>query len=426
MSVDLGTPLELPCGAILSNRIAKASMTEGLADVYDDATARLCHLYQVWSGGGAGLLLTGNVMIDRRFLERPGNVVLDQETDLAALRRWGQAGTARGNHLWIQLNHPGRQAQRTSALEPLAPSEVGLDMLGLFGRPRALTVAEIHDIFDRYRFAARAAKDAGFTGVQVHSAHGYLSSQFLSPRTNRRTDEWGGSLRNRARFLVEAVRAVRDAVGPEFPVSVKLNSADFSQGGFSNEDAAQVAAWLEEERIDLLEISGGTYESIAFVDGGPQAEGTRRREAYFLEYAKVIRAAAPATPLMVTGGFRRRATMEAVLADAELDMVGLGRPFCVMPDVARRLVSGELDEAPTPERGLRLARGKLGPTSENRSVRALNSLAGTAFFYEQIVRLAEGQPLAPAMTGRQALLRHLGRDTRTAVARKRCGRSTRS
>ncbi len=416
----LSSPLTLPCGAILQNRIAKAAMTEGLADEFDDPTPRLERLYRRWSLGGAALHVTGNVMLDRRHLERAGNVVLDEETDLDALAKWARAGTEGGNHLWMQVNHPGRQAQKTTSRNPVAPSEVGLKLAGFFAKPRALQPTEIRALIKRYEFVAERAKEAGFTGVQVHSAHGYLSNQFLSPRTNRRTDEWGGSLENRARYLLEAVRAVRGAVGDAFPVSVKLNSADFQKGGFTNDDAAQVARWLQDEGVDLLEISGGTYESSAFI--AEAAESTRKREAYFLEYAGVIREHAPDVPIMVTGGFRTASVMEDVVANGGCDVIGLARPFCVEPEFPRSLLAGTLEKLPTHERDLFLGDGALGPKSSSATVRVLNTLANTSWYYHQIVQLADGQPLDLDLSAKGALARHMKRDTTKALKRKRHGR----
>lgn len=418
---DLSDPLTLPCGAILENRIAKAAMTEGLADEYDDPTSDHEGLYRAWSLGGAALHITGNVMVDRRFLERPGNVVVDEETNFDALAAWARAGTAGGNHLWMQINHPGRQCQKTSAARPVAPSEVGLELAGLFGKPRALTSEGIEEIFDRYRFVASTAKRAGFTGVQVHSAHGYLANQFLSPITNRRTDEWGGTLRNRARFLMRAVDAVREAVGPDFPVSVKLNSADFQKGGFTNEESAQVAGWLQRAGIDLLEISGGTYESTAFL-GGEQAESTKRREAYFLEYSELIREAAPDTPLMVTGGFRTPSVMQDALATGGLDMVGIARPFCVSPNFPRAVLEGDSEPLPCPEHEVRLGDGFFGPASSSKVMRGFNSLVGSAWFNHQMLNIARDRPIDMTYGARMALLSHLAVDTRKAFARKRHGR----
>lgn len=390
----LAQPLTLPCGAVLDNRLAKGAMTEGLADANDNATERHETLYGRWSDGGAAMLLTGNVMVDRRYLERPGNVVIDGNGGEEALRRWAASGTRAGNHLWMQISHPGRQCTRMSSSHPVSPSSEQLQgMMGLVAPPRALEVFEIHDAIRRFAHVARTAKEAGFTGVQIHSAHGYLASQFLSPRANRRTDEWGGSLENRARFLLETYRAMREAVGSDFPLGAKLNSSDFQKGGFSNEDSAQVARWLCDEGLDLLEISGGTYEQMALLgrpaEGEKKAESTLRREAYFLEYARNIREAARDIPLMVTGGFRSVSLIRQVVESGEVDVVGLARPFCVAPDLPKRIFDGTLSELPTPEKDRRLGPGWLGPVSPLRGVRTLNAQAEAAWFYRQIIALSE-------------------------------------
>lgn len=426
----LSEPLSLPCGAVLPNRIAKGAMTEGLADPDDNATERHVALYRRWSEGGAGMLLTGNVMVDRRYLERPGNVVIEDRSGEAALRAFAEAGTQNGNHLWMQISHPGRQCTRMSSNHPVAPSAVPLEgMLGLAAPPRALEISEIHDIIRRFALVARTAKDTGFTGVEIHSAHGYLPSQFLSPRVNRRTDEWGGSLENRARFLLEVYKAVREAVGPDFPVAAKLNSADFQKGGFSREESAQVAAWLSELGLDLLEISGGTYEQIAsFGDTGgsdePKAESTRRREAYFLEYARDIRAALSDTPLMVTGGFRTPALMREVVESGEVDVVGIGRPFCVEPDLANRLLAGSDDPLPAPEKNLRLGPGVLGRASGVRSIRTLNNAAEVSFFYRQIIEMSEGREPTVPLGAWQAFVTHFAREL--GIVRRRTFRASRA
>ncbi|MEM7586829.1 MAG: hypothetical protein AAF560_25795 [Acidobacteriota bacterium] len=230
----LGQSLTLPCGAILPNRLCKSAMTEGLSDVAGQANARHERLYRLWSKGGTGLLVTGNIMVDWRYLERPGNVVVEDAAGIDGLRRWAEAGTAAGNHLWVQLNHAGRQASVMSTTRPVAPSAVQLKLAGLFRRPRALEASEIEEIVARFARAAGIVKRAGFTGVQVHSAHGYLSSQFLSPRVNQRTDRWGGSLENRARFLLEVVRAVRAEVGPDFPSASSSTRPTFSAAASSS------------------------------------------------------------------------------------------------------------------------------------------------------------------------------------------------
>ncbi|MEP5263481.1 MAG: NADH:flavin oxidoreductase, partial [Nitratireductor sp.] len=269
MSANISSPLTLPCGATLKNRIAKGAMTEGLGDPFNRATSGHVRLYRRWAEGGAGMLLTGNVQVDRRCVQHPGNVAIDGEQSneaIAALREYAKAGTANDTHLWMQISHAGRQTPALVNKEPVGPSDKALEMPGSqFGKPRALTDTEIEDVIRRFAHTATIARDTGFTGVQIHGAHGYLVSEFLSPDVNTRTDEWGGSLENRARLLLETVRAVRRAVGDDFPVSVKLNSADFQRGGFSHEDAVRVAAWLDAEKLDLLEVSGGTYEQPRLV-----------------------------------------------------------------------------------------------------------------------------------------------------------------
>ena len=419
--MQLTEPLTLPCGAVLPNRLAKSAMTEGLADASARANARHARLYRRWSEGGVGLLITGNVMVDWRYLERPGNVVIEDGSGKGELARWAEAGTVAGGHLWVQLSHAGRQCSRMSNPRPLAPSAVQLKLGGFFGRPRALTEPEILDIVERFGRAAGVVERAGFTGVQIHGAHGYLASQFLSPRVNRRDDRWGGSLENRARFLLETVRAVRARVDPGYPVAVKLNSADFQRGGFELEDAARVAGWLAGEGIDLLEISGGTYERIRFFeDRAPkEARSTREREAYFLTYARTLRPELGGVPLMVTGGFRSRAAMAGALEASELEVVGLARPLCVDPAVPRALLAGDLDQAPRWERGLRLGPGILGPASPSRIVRGFNHQASVAWFYRQILALADGRDPDTRLTARQALARHLNDELRLAIARRR-------
>ncbi|WP_413903701.1 NADH:flavin oxidoreductase/NADH oxidase family protein [Candidatus Skiveiella danica] len=413
-------PLTLPCGHTVANRICKAAMTEGLADAHDRATAAHRRLYSTWARGGAAILLSGNLMIDRRYLERSGNVVLEDDSGLAQLRAWAQTVREGGSQLWAQISHPGRQCPRLANLTPLAPSEIQLDMAGNFGKPRAATEADIQDIIGRYAQTAALVKEAGLDGVQVHSAHGYLLSQFLSPRTNRRQDRWGGSLANRARLLLEVIRAVRARVGPAYPISVKLNSSDFVKGGFTLDESIQVVQWLNDAGIDLLEVSGGTYEQLEFFKPQPAGEirdSTREREAMFLEYAKSIKAVAR-MPVMVTGGFRTRAGMEAALAGGHTDMIGLARPFCLDPDFPVRMFSGQLDRLPVPEDRLVLGRGFWGPNSPASALRALNNQAQAGWYYHQIERLGAGLPPEPGLSPLRALVAHFVNDFGRALRRK--------
>ena len=398
MSADLTTPLKLPCGAILPNRISKAAMTEGLATPDGRPTAELEQLYGIWSDGGAGMLLSGNIIIDRDHLERPGNVVIEVEPDAefkAAMARWAAAATRNGNHFWAQISHGGRQTQKVVNPHPKSSSNVQLALPGgQFGKPTPLTQEEIADLVQRWGIAAKACQDAGFTGVQIHAAHGYLISQFLSPRVNERKDEYGEALGNRARILIEAVAGVRAAVGPAFPISVKLNSADFQKGGFDFEDSLQVVKWLEEASVDLIEISGGTYEQPKLMgkEGMEEEEAqnvamsTAAREAYFVDFAKAMQDEV-SVPLMVTGGFRTRAAMEQALEMGAADVIGLGRPLCVMPDAPNQLFAGR-EALPKYEDDLGMLPDWLGFLRGSKIVKMLDGFGGIYWFYEQIWMLA--------------------------------------
>jgi 2,4-dienoyl-CoA reductase-like NADH-dependent reductase (Old Yellow Enzyme family) len=346
MTTSLFTPLSLPNGSALSNRIAKAAMEENLADAGQLPGAALWRLYAAWGAGGAGLLITGNVMIDARALTGPGGVVLERNTPLEPFKRWAAAARQHGARIWMQINHPGRQVLAAMGHQAWAPSAVALDLgrhSKLFAQPRAMTTAEIHEVIERFSDTAAAAETAGFDGVQIHAAHGYLISQFLSPLTNRRNDEWGGSLANRARLLLSVVRAVRARVRSGFSVAVKLNSADFQRGGFSEDEARQIVLWLNDQAVDLVELSGGSYESPAMQ--GRTADGrTMAREAYFLTFARDI-AAIAAMPVMTTGGIRRQSIAQSVLHEG-VDVVGMASALASVPDLPNRWRDGQAIDAP--------------------------------------------------------------------------------
>ena len=342
----LDQPLTLPNGAVVKNRLLKSAMSETLGTREGAPTPALNRLYRAWAEGGIGLCVTGNVMVDLRALGEPGNVVIEDAAHLAALQAWAKAGTANGTQCWVQLNHPGKQAPRGLNHETVAPSAVPFrdDLKAFFATPRALTGAEVRALVARFGKAAGIVKQAGFTGVQIHGAHGYLVSQFLSPHHNLRTDEWGGSPEKRRRFLMEVYRAMRKATGAEFPIGIKLNSADFQRGGFTEEESLDTIRALAHAGIDLIEISGGTYESPAMtgVKSGrePARESTRQREAYFLEFAEKARAAVE-TPLAVTGGFRTGQGMARAIESGAVDMVGLARILAIEPDAPNKLLAGE-------------------------------------------------------------------------------------
>ena len=362
MSNPLLRPIVLPCGVTLSNRLVKAAMSEGLADAHNHSTPRLETLYRRWSASGVGLLLSGNVQVDRMHLERPGNVVIEDEGGMAALTALAKAGTLGGSHFWLQLSHTGRQVSSAINDSPLAPSSVEIEVprgAGLtFAPPREMTETDIEGVIERFAFAAKQTRSAGFTGVQIHAAHGYLISQFLSPRSNRRSDKWGGSLENRSRLLLAVIAAVRDAVGKGFPIGIKLNSSDFQKGGFTHAECIDLVQILNDTSLDLLELSGGSLEQPKLVglsvkDEGQDArpESTRKREAYFVEFAGDVRKVAK-MPIMVTGNFRSVKGMVAALEGGELDMVGLGRPLIADPLSPRQILTGELEMVPAPEASL--------------------------------------------------------------------------
>jgi 2,4-dienoyl-CoA reductase-like NADH-dependent reductase (Old Yellow Enzyme family) len=396
----MARPLDLPSER-LPNRLAKAAMTEGLSDARGWVSERLAHLYHLWASGGAGLLITGNVPIDRDHLERPGNVIIDGEQPCEAralLRIWSSAARSRGAGVWMQLNHAGRQTPRTVNPKPKAPSAIALALPGKqFGQPVPLTEVEIEAIISRFANAAVMARDTGFTGVQVHAAHGYLLSQFLSPLANQRHDAWGGTLENRARILLEIVRAIRSRAGHDFTLSVKLNSADFQRGGFAPDESLQVARWLAAESVDVIEVSGGNYEQPRMMksdglsppDFSGQSRSTQEREAYFLDFANILRAQI-LLPIMVTGGFRSGGAMNEAIRDDGIDLIGIARPMVTEPDAPQQLLDGRT-HLERYEDALRLGPGFLGPKSFSKSIRAINGFGALYWHYQQLRRLGSGQ-----------------------------------
>lgn len=382
--------LPLPNGSSLPNRIAKAAMEENMADADHAPSDALIRLYSAWADGGAGLLLTGNVMVDGRAMTGPGGVVLENARHLERFKRWASAGRAHGAQFWLQINHPGRQMPASLGQATWAPSAVAIDLGKMsrhFNPPQAMTEAVIVDVIQRFARTAQLGEQAGFTGVQIHAAHGYLVSQFLSPLTNYRTDRWGGPLENRARLLAEIVKAVRAAVSPSFAVAVKLNSADFQRGGFSVDDAREVVKMLNGLDVDLVELSGGSYEAPA-MQGQARDGRTLAREAYFLEFAQDIRAVAK-MPIMVTGGIRRLAVAEEVIRSG-VDMVGIGTALAINPRLPRVWRAGQ-QAAPV-----------LSPI--NWKNKALASLANMATVKFQLRQLSRGKPTNARVSPLRALI----------------------
>ena len=399
-------PLTLPNGSIVPNRLCKAAMEENLAEQPGQYPGeRLFALYDVWAKGGVGMILTGNVMVAPSSLTGPGGVVLEQGSDLAPFRRWAQIGKSGGGQIWMQINHTGRQMYKNLGEEAVAPSATALDLgklSGLFAQPRALEEHEIEAIIQRFVDTAALAEQAGFDGVQIHSAHGYLSSQFLSPLTNQRTDQWGGSLENRARFLLSIVERVRQRVKLSFGVAVKLNSADFQRGGFAFEEARQVVEWLNGHGVDYIELSGGSYESPAMT--GTEADtSTGKREAYFINFARDIAKVAD-MPIMVTGGITRRDTAEEALerdsAGFGVAMLGIARAMAFNPALPNDWQAGRNLVADIP-----------APGWKNTSLAGLATMALTK---AQMELLALGKPTKPDISPIRAMLGDQWRTARRA------------
>ncbi len=326
------------------NRIIKGAMSEALANDAGQPNEAHLKLYSAWAEGGLGCAITGNVMVDFRAKNEPGVVVVETERDLEQLQAWAEVGKRHGMVQLIQLSHPGRQCPKGLNKETVAPSAVSFSpaLAMSFGTPRELREEEIQDIIQRFAISAAICEKAGFEGVQLHGAHGYLISQFLSPLTNKRQDQWGGSIENRTRFLLEIYKAVRAATSDQFIISVKLNSADFQRGGITEEDVIYVFKAIDAAGIDLIEVSGGTYEAPAMA--GAKADkrkaSTIAREAYFLDFAEKIRQQV-SCHIMVTGGFRTAASMNAALDSGACDFVGIARPFAVETDLGHKLVAGQ-------------------------------------------------------------------------------------
>lgn len=383
----ISTEITLPCGAVLKNRLVKSAMTERISNKNFEPTKGHERLYMDWSDTGAGLLITGNVVIDRKHLESAGNVCFDDENMLPKLRSWSKAAKSNGNQVWIQISHSGRQANKFSTGRPLAPSEVQLKKMGLFGKPKAMTAHDIQEVIAGFVRVAKLSKEAGFDGVQIHAAHGYLLSQFLSPSTNVRTDQWGGSIENRSRLLLTIVREIRKEVGVNFPIAVKLNSADFQRGGFTEEESLKVVKMLDAENIDLLEISGGTYEKLAFFlmneEGVVLKESTRKREAYFIDFAKKVRAISK-LPLMITGGFRSYEFCNEVLNNGEVDLIGMGRPFITNRDEIAGFLEGKIPNL----KNLILRTG----------IKQFEDSAEGGFYARQLIRFSKGKKFKPNMS----------------------------
>jgi len=404
MSNILAQPLKLPCGHEVKNRFFKSAMSEILGTVDHQVSQGLVKLYRQWAMGGAGVLVTGNVMVDRKALGEPRNVVFDEQADVSKVAQWASAATANKTDCWVQLNHPGKQSPNAINSDPVAPSAIplGKGLEKFFNQPRELSEQEIKAIIRKFAYSAKLAKDAGFTGVQIHGAHGYLVNQFLSPHHNRRDDDWGGSIENRMRFVKEVYQAIRAEVGVTFPVGIKLNSADFQRGGFTKEESEKVIVALDKLGMDLFEVSGGNYESPAFV----LQESSQQREAYFIEFAAKMKRLIKA-PIVVTGGFRSPEGMESAISSGDVDMVGIARPLTLQPDLPQQIMDGQKVE------------NLIKPLTTGVSALDKVGMLEITWYEQQMARLAKGKKPAPKMNVYWSLLRTLGSNGMQAFQKRR-------
>ncbi|WP_299797173.1 NADH:flavin oxidoreductase/NADH oxidase family protein [uncultured Maribacter sp.] len=384
----------LPNGVILSNRIAKSAMSENLSNKHHEPTSILINTYKTWAKSGAGLLITGNIMIDSRAIGEPRNVVVENRKNIKLLKQWAQSVKGTSTHLWAQINHPGRQAMEQINSSLKAPSAVALKTGGRKKTtkkvPEVLSESEILEIIEAFANTSIILKEAGFSGIQIHGAHGYLVSQFLSPYTNIRKDKWGGTLKNRSRFVVEVYRKIRERVGPNFPVGIKLNSTDFQKGGFSEEESMEVVKILSKEGIDLIEISGGTYEAPAMM--GKRKESTIKREAYFMDYIDKVRQIT-STPLMLTGGFRTTAVMRDVIASNQLDIIGIARPFAIFPNIGNEIFNE--------------SQANFATNIKKTGVKAIDGMMNIVWYESQIKRIGQGKKPNPKLSGWSVFFNYL-------------------
>ena len=294
-------------------------------------------LYKRWAEGGTGLIITGNIMVDPKGTAEPGNIVFDKNSNMEILKNWANQGQQHGAKVMVQLNHPGKQAPKTVSKQTVAPSAVplGNGLNKLFSTPRALTTSEVEELVQKFVTSAKITKEAGFSGVQIHAAHGYLISQFLSPHDNRRTDKYGGSLENRMRFLKEIYLGMREELGKNFTIGIKINSTDFKEDGLTEEDSLKTIIELANLGLDFVEISGGTYERPAMM--GATSKSTN--QVFFAEYSKKLKQKIE-IPVVVTGGIRSINAMNTLLNDNTTDFIGIARPLTIDPNIPNKIKQG--------------------------------------------------------------------------------------
>lgn len=305
----------------------------------------LINVYKRWGEGGIGLILTGNIMIEYDQLEAAGNPIIPREADFQGERferfqELATASKAHGSLIVGQVSHPGRQVTESIQKDPMSASAVQLEgnIMGMtFAKPHAASETEIKKVIDGFAHAAEYLEKAGYDGIELHGAHGYLLAQFLSPTTNQRTDSYGGSLENRARIILEIAQEIRKRVSPTFILGIKLNSVEFQEKGFSTTEAQNLCTHLETHKFDFVELSGGTYESLAFAH---KRDSTKKREAFFLEFAEKITPGLQKTKTYITGGLKTVPAMLHCLS--VVDGIGLARPLCQEFNLCRDILGGKV------------------------------------------------------------------------------------
>jgi len=337
------------------NRFLKGAMTERLSSWSPTEPQKrgipspeLINTYRRWGEGEIGVILTGNVMIEYDQLEAAGNPIVPREAPFSgprfeAFKEMAAVSKAHGSLVVAQVSHPGRQCEVRIQPNPISASDIQLEgnVMGMFfAKPHAASPEEISRLIDGFAHAAEYLEKAGYDGIQLHGAHGYLLAQFLSATTNKRTDKYGGSLENRARIITDIAAECRKRTSESFIMSIKINSAEFQKDGFQPEDARQLCAILEQNRFDFVELSGGTYESLAFTH---KRESTKKREAFFVEFAESIVPALKETKAYVTGGFKTVGAMVDALK--VIDGCGMARPLTQEPDLCKKILAGKVTGA---------------------------------------------------------------------------------
>ncbi|KAI0508956.1 hypothetical protein F5B22DRAFT_638342 [Xylaria bambusicola] len=349
-------------GRTAPNRFMKAAMTEQLC-TYDPENAQnngiptenIERVYERWGRGGIGLILSGDVNTSLTSIESIGDPVIHPEATFDGPRFEGfkamaRAGKAHGSLMVAQVSHPGRLCVFEKS--PVSASAIEVsnngqgDGIYRYPPPHAATHEEIQRLIKGFGHAAEFLHRAGWDGLELHGAHGYLLAQFLSPKTNKRTDEYGGSLTNRMRFVLEIGREIRRRTPPDFILGIKVNSVEFQDTGFITDEARELSINLERETFDFIEITGGTYEKILMYHGW--RETTKQREAFFLDFAdKIVPSLTGKTKVYVTGGLRTVSGMVEALDS--VDGVGLGRPLTNEWFLCKDILEGKVDAAVIPD-----------------------------------------------------------------------------